>query len=141
MSWTSTSTFTARVVTFSPPGSHSGVGRRVWRRLMAGAALGVLAATAVVAAVARRGGLFADRPPGPVEAFVARRLVWLSIPASQASARNPFAGDPAAWRAASPLFKGHCAGCHAADGHGQTAIGPHLYPPVPDLADPAVQRL
>lgn len=116
------------------------MGKRVGRRLAAGAALCVLGAAAVVALVVRRGGLFADTPPGAIETVVARRLVRLSIPAAQASARSPFAGDPAAWRAAADAFKGHCAACHGADGRGRTAVGPHLYPPVPDLADPAVQR-
>lgn len=111
------------------------MGKVITRATLAVALLAALGAVLWL----RRNGLAADHPPGPVETFVARRLVRLSIPAAQASASSPFAGDPLAWRAASPVFKGHCAACHGADGRGKTAIGPHLYPPVPDLADPAVQ--
>jgi len=113
------------------------VGNRIVRAVLVAAA--ALAAAGVV--LVRRGGLAADRPPGAVETFVARRLVRLSIPAGQAAARSPFQADPEAWRGAADTFRGSCAGCHAADGRGGSAVGPHMYPPVPDLADAAVQGL
>jgi plastocyanin len=111
------------------------------RRIAWSALAAAVAACVLGVAWLRRGGLSADRAPGSVETFVARRLVRLSIPAGQAAARSPFEADPEAWRAAADVFRGSCAGCHAADGRGGSAVGPHMYPPVPDLADPAIQGL
>ena len=86
----------------------------------------------------RHDGLSADRKPRAIEAMVARRLVNLSIPSSARDARNPLTA-PDAWRGAVDDFRGSCAGCHGADGRGRTAIGPHMYPPVPDLTAPGIQ--
>lgn len=35
----------------------------------------------------------------------------------------------------------HCAGCHANDGSGQTALGSHLYPRAPDMRRSETQKL
>ena len=86
-------------------------------------------------------GLRADHAPGSIETAVARRLLWLSIPATDRVLRSPLAADPDAWRAGSDHFAEHCATCHGLDGRGRTDIGPRMYPPVPDLASDAVQRL
>ncbi len=88
-----------------------------------------------------RNGLAADRPPGAIETAVARRLVWLSIPASTRTAVNPLANDPEAWRSGAEHFAEHCALCHAADGRGSRALAAKMYPPVPNLADEDVQGL
>jgi len=90
--------------------------------------------------IARARPFAADRPPGRVEAFVASRLVRLSIPASQRAAANPFAGDAAVWRDAVDHFGEHCAACHGTDGRGQSAFGRMMYPPVPDLTSAAIQQ-
>jgi mono/diheme cytochrome c family protein len=97
--------------------------------------LGVLALVAALAVLAvLRTGLSADRTPGRVETLVARNLVRFSIPATEAARRNPLNGSEA-WQQGTDLFRNHCALCHGADGRGATAIGPRMYPPVPDLAD------
>ena len=102
--------------------------------------LAVLALVAVLAALAvLRTGLAADRTPGRVETLVARNLVRFSIPAGEASRRNPLTGADA-WQQGTDLFRNHCALCHGTDGRGATAIGPRMYPPVPDLASPDIQR-
>ena len=102
-------------------------------------AVAVLGATAVLYAIAGSRPFAADRAPGPVETAVARRLVRLSIPRSERDAANPFGGDRDAWRSAADHFSEHCAVCHGVDGRG-SAIGSHMYPPVPDLASPAIQQ-
>lgn len=89
----------------------------------------------------RSGGLSADAQPGRLEQVVARNLVRLSIPATAKRQKNPFGNDPAAWRSAAAHYEDHCAICHGADGHAQTAMATGLYPKVPDLTEPVVQRL
>src|SRR3954462_6482614 len=97
----------------------------------------VLAAGALL--VLRSGVLSADRQPRAIEAAMAHRLLNLSIPASQRRASNPFAA-PEAWRSGADAFRGQCALCHGNDGRGHTPIGPHMYPPVPDLAASDIQQ-
>jgi plastocyanin/cytochrome c553 len=99
----------------------------------------VVLVAGVVYAVVLKDGLAADRAPGAVETAVARRLVLLSVPAAARGLINPNASNPDAWRAASDHFAAHCAGCHGPDGRGHTEFAAHMYPPVPDLADPAIQ--
>jgi len=94
-----------------------------------------------VAYLTLRNGLAADRPPGRVEAAVARRLVALSIPSTSRSMTNPNASNADAWRAAADHFDDHCAVCHGSDGRGHSEFGDRMYPPVPDLADPAIQGM
>jgi len=112
---------------------------RIRSRLALILVLVVLGAGVLVYVIAAGRPFAPDRAPGPVETAIARRLVKLSIPRSERNAANPFAGDPAAWRAAADHFAEHCAACHGADGRG-SAIGSHMYPPVPDLASAAVQQ-
>jgi plastocyanin len=84
--------------------------------------------------------LAADRPPGFVETFVARKLVRLSIPRSQRSAANPHAADATAWKDAVDHFGEHCATCHGTDGRGRSEFGRLMYPPVPDLTSEPIQQ-
>lgn len=113
---------------------------RVLRVLVGVLILLVLAGAAAYAFV-RNSGLAADRRPGRVETAVARRLVWLSIPARERAAQSPVAQDGNAWRDGADHFQDHCAVCHGSDGRGHSEIGPHMYPPVPDLASGAIQDL
>jgi mono/diheme cytochrome c family protein len=89
----------------------------------------------------RAGGLSADAEPGRLEQKVAARLLRLSISSEAERQQNPFREDVTAWQTAVEHYKDHCAGCHGSDGHGQTEMGENMYPKVPDLAGPAVQRL
>jgi mono/diheme cytochrome c family protein len=88
----------------------------------------------------RAGGASADGEPSRVEQSVATRLVRLSVPAGVERQKNPFSQDATAWRSAADHFEDHCAVCHGSDGRGRTDMGDNMYPRVPDLADPAVQR-
>ena len=91
--------------------------------------------------VLRNHALVADRPPGRLETAIARRLVLLSIPASARRRVNPNAADTGAWRAGATHFQQHCAFCHGADGRGKSIVASRMYPPVPDLADAAIQGM
>jgi mono/diheme cytochrome c family protein len=95
----------------------------------------------VYARTIRAGGLSADAEPGSVERAVATRLVQLSIPAGAQQQQNPFEASADTWRTAADHYADHCMICHGADGRGHTEIGEHMYPNVPDLADPSVQKL
>jgi plastocyanin/cytochrome c553 len=106
----------------------------------------VLAVLAVVVLAAgylvwRSHPLVADRAPGALETAVARRLVLLSIPASARRQENPNSADSDAWRVGANHFRAHCAACHGSDGRASSAIATKMYPPVPDLADPAIQGM
>lgn len=85
--------------------------------------------------------LVADRAPGALETAIARRLVVLSIPRDVRAERNPNPPDSDAWRAGADHFQEHCAFCHGRDGRGGSEVADKMYPPVPDLADPAVQGM
>jgi Plastocyanin len=114
---------------------------RIARNIVIGAALFAVTGLSVAYIVIRHDGLAADRPPGRIETAIARRLVVLSIPSSMRAIGNPNAGDPDAWRAATDHFAEHCAFCHGVDGRGRSEVGPAMYPPVPDLADAAIQSM
>ncbi len=94
---------------------------------------------ALLALAIGRDEFAADRAPGALETSVAQRMIRLSIPSDRRSAANPIAGKEA-WRDGQDHFSEHCALCHGDNGRGASAIGPHMYPPVPDLASPAIQR-
>jgi plastocyanin/mono/diheme cytochrome c family protein len=96
---------------------------------------------ACIAYFTLRNGLAADRPPGRVETAVARRLVVLAMPSSARSMTNPNASQADAWRDAADHFDDHCAVCHGSDGRGHSEFGNRMYPPVPDLSDPAIQGM
>lgn len=89
----------------------------------------------------RNHALVADRPPGRLETAIARRLVVLSIPASARRQVNPNAASSDTWRAGAVRFQQHCAFCHGAGGRGESSVATRMYPPVPDLADPAIQGM
>lgn len=108
---------------------------------MAVAALVVGAIAAGSYLMLRNYALVADRPPGRVETAIARRLVLLSIPATARRETNPKRTESDAWRAGTMHFQEHCAYCHGTDGRGSTPIAAKMYPPVPDLADPAIQQM
>jgi len=101
----------------------------------------ILVVGVVVYARVARGGLSTDDPPGTFEESIAKRLVRLSIPSDAKRQTNPHASNAWAWREAEHHFVDHCAVCHGENGRGDTEIGRNMYPRVPDLADPAIQRM
>jgi mono/diheme cytochrome c family protein len=106
--------------------------------------IAALAVTLVVVAgllALRRHGFSARAEPLAVEAFVARHLRGLAVPAAGRAARNPVAPSPEALAAGRAHFADHCASCHANDGSGTTEVGRNLYPKAPDMRLPATQEL
>jgi predicted CXXCH cytochrome family protein len=87
------------------------------------------------------GGMRARQRPSSLEAFVAGRLVNLSIPSSEHARTNPLASatpdDVAAGR---DLYKAHCDACHGYDGAGKTPAGTGMYPPPAPLGEDALAR-
>ncbi len=88
-----------------------------------------------------RRGFSARDNPSALEAYVARAVRRLSIPAAAKQARNPFTATPVILGEAKAHFADHCATCHANDGSGQTTIGQNLYPKAPDMRLPPTQNL
>lgn len=88
-----------------------------------------------------RDGFSARTRPGRIEAFLARNLRHLAIPASARSARNPVPLNDKVLAEARAHFADHCAICHANDGSGDTPIGRNLYPPAPDMRKEDTQEL
>jgi mono/diheme cytochrome c family protein len=99
-----------------------------------------LVAIGVAVAVARGGGLAANKEPGRVERTVAGRLVRLSIPSEADRQQNPFANDAGAWREAREHYADHCAICHGRDGKAASEVGGNMYPKASDLTGPDVQQ-
>jgi mono/diheme cytochrome c family protein len=86
-------------------------------------------------------GFSARGEPTAAEAFVARRLRGLAMPADAKNALNPIANSEQIVAEAMEHFADHCAICHANDGSGDTTIGKGLYPKSPDLRKPDTQNL
>ncbi len=88
-----------------------------------------------------RRGFSARDNPSAVEAYTARAVRRLSIPAAARRAANPFQATPDILKQAREHFADHCAICHANDGSGKTEIGQNLYPKAPDMRLPQTQNL
>jgi predicted CXXCH cytochrome family protein len=107
----------------------------------------LLALFAIVAAVLgtgyryiTTGGMTARQEPPALEAYIARKLVNLSIPNDAIAMRNPLnagAGGPDV-AAGRELYQKNCEVCHAYDGSGKTGSGGGLYPPPANLRSPQV---
>jgi mono/diheme cytochrome c family protein len=107
--------------------------------------VGVLAlagAVAVAGAVAFAGrGVSARSEPAALEAWAARSVRNLLIPAAARRRANPVTAAPPLLERAKEHFADHCAFCHGPDGRGDTEIGHGLHPRVPDLTLAATQEL
>ena len=102
--------------------------------------LGVAGAAAFGWMTVRRGFSARDNP-SVLEAYVAKTVRKLSIPASDRDAKNPFAPTTEVLSEARAHFADHCATCHGNDGSGKTEIGQNLYPKPPDMRLPETQHL
>ena len=106
------------------------------------AILAVVGLAAVAAAVTfLAGGISAQREPGRLESALAPKLRSMAIPSSAKHMPNPVPASEDAVKAGMEHFADHCAICHANDGSGDTEMGRHLYPRVPDMRQPATQNL
>jgi len=105
--------------------------------------IAILALALIVACLLAflRHGFSAREEPLTVEAYVARHLRRMAVPAGGRRARNPVALSAAVLTMARAHFADHCASCHANDGGGKTEIGRNLYPKSPDMGLAATQEL
>ena len=102
------------------------------------AAIALLGAVLLAISMIRHGFSAADEPSA-VEAFMARTMRRLAVPADLKDAQNPLPKTPEIIAEGMAHFADHCATCHGNDGKGQTAMGPNFYPKVPDLTISATQ--
>jgi mono/diheme cytochrome c family protein len=86
-------------------------------------------------------GFSARDEPSRAEAFIARSLRRLAIPAGARQLANPVKAGPEVLSRAMDHFADHCASCHGNDGRGMTLIGRGLYPKPPDMTASATQEL
>jgi mono/diheme cytochrome c family protein len=87
------------------------------------------------------GGISAQPEPGGLESALAPRLRSMAIPSSAKHMPNPVPASAENVKAGMDHFADHCAICHANDGSGDTEMGRHLYPRVPDMRQPQTQNL
>src|SRR5215467_191054 len=109
------------------------------------AVIGILAVIGVCAVLAGASfmvrGISAQQEPGRLESSLAPRLRSMAIPSSARKLTNPVPTSAAAVKEGMDHFADHCAVCHANDGSGDTEMGKHLYPRVPDMRKPETQNL
>ena len=87
---------------------------------------------------AQKGFSARDEPSAP-EAFAARMVRSLSMPADAKQLKSPKPMDEATLAGARMHWADHCALCHANDGSGDTPIGRGLYPKPPDMRTTVTQ--
>jgi mono/diheme cytochrome c family protein len=83
----------------------------------------------------------ARREPSQLEARSIRWLRHLAVPRPIRDLQNPVALGAETLAAGRDHFADHCAMCHGNDGHGRTEMGPHFYPPIPDMTADETQSL
>jgi mono/diheme cytochrome c family protein len=79
--------------------------------------------------------------PGRIEEAAIRRLRRVAISRENRARENPIGLSTEVVAEGRAHFADHCAVCHGNDGRGKTEMGPNFYPPVPDIASPAIQSL
>src|SRR5438309_10280018 len=113
---------------------------RAWAIIATVVAAGTLAAGGTLAAMLLRGGISARGEPSSLEASLAFKARRMALRGSR-DRRNPVSPAPEVISAGLSHFADHCASCHANDGSGQTEMGQHLYPRVPDIRLARTQEL
>jgi mono/diheme cytochrome c family protein len=86
-------------------------------------------------------GIGTRTPPSRVETAVARLARTTMVPANARRLRNPEPATSENIRSGLEHWADHCASCHANSGAGDTEMGQSLYPPAPDMRQPATQNL
>lgn len=104
------------------------------------AVLMIVGSAALVLWIRSQKGFSARDEPSAPEAFVARLVRALSVPAEAKQLKSPKRlDDPTMLTGARMHWADHCAICHANDGSGDTPIGRGLYPKAPDMRLPLTQ--
>ena len=101
----------------------------------------MLVASAAVLFLRASGGLSTRSEPSGPEAWLARSARKLAMPAEAQKLQNPVPKTPEILAEGLAHWADRCAGCHANDGSGDTAMGKGLYPPAPDMRQRATQDL
>jgi mono/diheme cytochrome c family protein len=109
------------------------------RWFVAGALSMCVAAAAIVLLGAN--GFSTRQQPGPFESWFARRVRSAAVPMASRGLVNPVPATPEVLAEARAHWADHCAGCHANDGSGQTAMGRRTYPPAPDMRLAPTQQM
>lgn len=104
--------------------------------------IGFLAVLAILGAygIVRR-GFSARTEPTRAEAFLARTMRSLAVPAKAKDMKNPLPSTPANVQAGLEHFADHCAICHANNGSGDTEFGRGMYPKPPDMRTGQTQNM
>jgi len=102
----------------------------------------VCAATGIAVAFVLTGahGFSAREQPLALERWAARWARSAALPADARSRVNPVGATAEALAEARAHWADHCAGCHANNGSGETALGKNSYPPAPDMRLAETQR-
>ena len=95
---------------------------------------------AVIVLLSARGLSAREKPTG-IEGWIARRARDIALPTGAKTRSNPVANTPETLNEARAHWADHCASCHANDGSGDSGMGRHMYPPAPDMRNPATQHL
>jgi hypothetical protein len=77
--------------------------------------------------------------PAAMESTIARKLRLWSIPKKYKSMPNPIDCSDVTLTEAQAHWADHCATCHANNGSGDSMLGRTMYPPPPDMRQPATQ--
>ena len=101
----------------------------------------VAAASGLIFLQTGANGFSARAQPSAVERFVARRTRAMAWPAGARERRNPVTESREILDEARAHWADHCAACHANNGGGDTEMGKHMYPPVPDMRQAETQKL
>ena len=101
----------------------------------------MLLAFVISFASALRYGFSASDSPTVVEQVIARQLRHWAVPADLRRKTNPIRLTPEILAESRAHFADHCAICHGNDGKGQTQMGQHMYPRVPDMTLARTQDL
>jgi mono/diheme cytochrome c family protein len=78
-------------------------------------------------------GFSANAQPTAVETWTARKAREMAVPDDVKQRTNPVPNSADVLSDARAHWADHCAACHGNDGSGQGEMGPHLYPPAPDM--------
>ncbi len=87
------------------------------------------------------GGFSANARPTAAETWIARKVRVMAVPDDMKQKNNPVPNSPDVLSDARAHWADHCAACHGNDGRGQSEMGPHLYPPTPDMRKPDTQSM
>ena len=109
--------------------------------------LGAIAVCAIAAGIAgaflltQSHGFSTRAQPSALERWAARWARSAALPADAKSRVNPIANSSEVLADARAHWADHCAGCHANNGSGETAMGKNSYPPAPDMRLDATQQM